>query len=88
MYANYLADSEDLLFAALFTRKRLDSEMDPLVPLEIVVPVEALHALVALERALAQRGPTSANHLGSIVRHDLAVGADHQYAGGVPRRRR
>jgi hypothetical protein len=37
---------------AVVTRERLNSKMYPLMPLQIVVPVEALRTLVALERAV------------------------------------
>jgi hypothetical protein len=33
-------------------RERLHCQMDPFVPLQVVVPVERLRALVALERAV------------------------------------
>jgi hypothetical protein len=35
---------------AVIAGKRLDSKMDPLMPLQIVVSVEALRTLIALER--------------------------------------
>lgn len=37
---------------AVQTRERLHSQMDPLMPLEIVIPVEALRALIAFEGAV------------------------------------
>jgi len=43
-------------FVAVIARERLDSKMDPLVPLQIVIPVEALGALIALERSVVGSG--------------------------------
>lgn len=40
---------------AMIARERLDRQMDPLMPLQIVVAVEALRALVALERTIVGR---------------------------------
>jgi hypothetical protein len=58
--------------------------MNPLMPLQIMVPVKTLHTLVALERTLAQRGTSSADHLSRVVRHDLAVGTDDEDSWSVP----
>lgn len=37
---------------AVVAGERLDSKMDPLMPLQVVVPVETLRALIALERSV------------------------------------
>lgn len=37
------------------TRKGLDRQMDPLVPFEIVIPVEALRTLITFERTIILR---------------------------------
>lgn len=58
--------------------KRLDGHVDLLVPLQIVVPVESLGALVALERALLVRvvglgvGVGHVEAAVGVVVHDLA----------------
>lgn len=78
------ATSDDSLLATLFARKRFHGQMNPLVPLQIVVPVKTLYALVALERTLAQRGPSPTDHLSRVVRHDLAVGTDDEDPWSVP----
>lgn len=42
-------------FVAVVARERLDRQMDPLVALQIVIAVERLGALVALEGSLMDR---------------------------------
>lgn len=39
-------------FIAVTARERLDSQVDTLVALQIVISIEALWALIALERAI------------------------------------
>lgn len=39
---------------AVTARERLDRQVDPLMTLQVVVPVEALRALIALERAIVR----------------------------------
>lgn len=46
-------------------RERLDRKVDPLMPLQIVIAVEALRALVAFKRAIVVRSRLS---MGRMVR--------------------
>lgn len=41
------------------TRKRLDGQMNPLMTLEIMVAIEALRTLIALERSILGRAAQS-----------------------------
>jgi hypothetical protein len=41
---------------AVVAGKRLDGEMDPLMPLQVMVAVEALWALIAFERPVVGSG--------------------------------
>ena len=56
---------------AVATRERLDRQVDPLVPLQIVVSVEALRALIAFERPvnrlLTRLRPVHVLHVSSVA---------------------
>jgi hypothetical protein len=39
----------------MFARKRFNGQMDPLMPLEIMIAIETLRALIALERPIGRR---------------------------------
>jgi len=62
--------------------------MNPLVSLQVMIPVETLHTLITLEGSLAQGRSPAANHLSSIVRHDLTVGTDDKHSRSVSIRSR
>jgi hypothetical protein len=62
--------------------------MNPLVSLQIMIPVETLHTLITLERSLAQGRSTTTDHSSSIVRHDLAIGTDDEHSRSVAVRSR
>jgi len=41
---------------AVIARERLDCQMDPLMTLQVVIPIEALWALITLERSIVRSG--------------------------------
>jgi hypothetical protein len=58
----------------MITRKRLHSQMNPLVPLQVVIPVEALRTLIALERPVVGAG-LLVRRVAQEVRHARCVAA-------------